>query len=173
MEKTIIILLALALTSCGICKHCPCKNYIDHDSTAVHHKDSTAIRDSAAIRDSIIQVPLPTEASQSILPIGQHSHLETSLAESDAYVDSLGLHHTLNNKEGTLDAHVPVVDHYHNEYQYHQKDSTNIQEHTQIVEVEKPLTWWQKFRINAFWWLVGGIIILLLWTFRKSILKIL
>lgn len=161
-----------SVPSCCVCKHCPVHNYNDRDSTVVSYKDSVSVKDSTSVRDSTIQVPLPNESSQSILPLGQRSHLETSLAESNAYVDSLGLHHTLTNKEGEIDVHVPVTDHFHYEYQNHQKDSTHTQEHAQIVEAEKPLTWWQQFRLDAFWWLVGGIALLLLWTFRKSIFKI-
>ena len=40
---------------------------------------------------------------------------------------------------------------------------------TEIKEIEKPLSWWQKFRIEAFWWLLLGVIALLVWTFRKLI----
>ena len=45
-------------------------------------------------------------------------------------------------------------------------------EHTKIVEVEKPLSWWRKWQIGAFWWLCGAVALLLLWTFRKFIFKI-
>ena len=45
-------------------------------------------------------------------------------------------------------------------------------EHTKIVEVEKPLSWWRKWQIGAFWWLCGAVVLLLLWTFRKFIFKI-
>lgn len=45
-------------------------------------------------------------------------------------------------------------------------------EHTKIVEVEKPLSGWRKWQIGAFWWLVGAVVLLLLWTFRKFIFKI-
>ena len=37
------------------------------------------------------------------------------------------------------------------------------------VKIEKPLSWWQKFRIGAFWWLLGAVALLLLWTFRKKL----
>ena len=40
------------------------------------------------------------------------------------------------------------------------------------VPVEKPLTWWQTARIRAFWWLLGAVIVLLLWIFRKPLLKL-
>ena len=41
------------------------------------------------------------------------------------------------------------------------------------VEKEKPLTWWQTARLEAFWWLAGAVVLLLVWTFRKSIVKLL
>ena len=41
------------------------------------------------------------------------------------------------------------------------------------VEKEKPLTWWQTARLEAFWWLAGAVVLLLAWVFRKSILKLL
>lgn len=39
------------------------------------------------------------------------------------------------------------------------------------VKVEKPLSWWQKFRIGAFWWLLGALVAAVLWIFQKPILK--
>lgn len=47
-------------------------------------------------------------------------------------------------------------------------DSVSV-ERVKEVKVEKPLSWWQKFRIGAFWWLLGAVVALLLWTFRKLI----
>ena len=41
------------------------------------------------------------------------------------------------------------------------------------VEKEKPLTWWQSARLEAFWWLAGVCLLLLVWTFRRSIVKLL
>jgi hypothetical protein len=42
-------------------------------------------------------------------------------------------------------------------------------EREKIVEVEKPLSKWKTFETEAFPWVVGGILLLLLWTFRKFI----
>lgn len=167
MRRLMILLVAILATSCGICKHCKCPVSV-RDSVAVHYRDSVDIRDSVAIRDSIVPVPLPLESALALLPQMMPSHLETSLAESDAYVDSLGLHHFLKNKEGHLDAHVPVTDHYHSETHVHQQDSTATHSQTIPVEVEKKLTWWQKFRIGAFWWLI----LLSVIGFRKEILAL-
>lgn len=46
---------------------------------------------------------------------------------------------------------------------------------TAFVErkVEKPLSWWQKARIGAFWWLCGALALALLWIFRKPLLSLL
>lgn len=45
-------------------------------------------------------------------------------------------------------------------------------ERTVEVQVEKPLSWWQKARIGAFWYLLGAVVLLLLWVFRKPLLKL-
>lgn len=52
------------------------------------------------------------------------------------------------------------------------RDSVSI-EHIKEVKVEKPLSWWQKTRIGAFWWLLGGVILCFAWIFRKPILTVL
>lgn len=45
-------------------------------------------------------------------------------------------------------------------------------EREKIVQVEKPLSAWRTFKIGAFWWLLGAVVLLLLWTFRKLIFKL-
>lgn len=46
-------------------------------------------------------------------------------------------------------------------------------ERVKEVKVEKPLSAWETAKIAAFWWLVAAVLLLLLWTFRKPILKLL
>lgn len=46
-------------------------------------------------------------------------------------------------------------------------------ERVKEVKVEKPLSAWKTAKIAAFWWLVAAVLLLLLWTFRKAILKLL
>ena len=41
------------------------------------------------------------------------------------------------------------------------------------VKVEKPLSAWKSAKIGAFWWLVGAVLLLLVWTFRKPLLNLL
>lgn len=46
-------------------------------------------------------------------------------------------------------------------------------ERVKEVKVEKPLSAWKSAKIGAFWWLVAAVLLFLLWTFRKPILKLL
>lgn len=50
-------------------------------------------------------------------------------------------------------------------------DSVAI-ERIKEVQVSKPLSFWQRAKIGAFWWLLGAVLLLLLWTFRKPLLKL-
>ncbi len=179
MEKIIALLLAIGIaSSCCICKNLPTHDEVNvRDSVVVHIKDSIRIIDKVNTRDSVVLVPLPVESSQSVLPAAQSSHLETSLAESDAVVDSAGfLHHSIRNKDGALEAHVPVTEHQHYEEHYHQADSTAMHSdsETQTVTeyVDRPLTWWQQFRIEAFWWLLLALVLTNIKTIIKLIKKI-
>lgn len=47
-------------------------------------------------------------------------------------------------------------------------DTTSVE-----VKVEKSLSWGQKIKIDAFWWLIGAVILALLWIFGKVIFKFL
>lgn len=87
------------------------------------------------------------------------SHLENTYAKSDAMVSQGLLFHSLESKPQVIKVPVTVhvTDTLYKEAQIEEK----------IVEVEKPLSWWQKFRIEAFWWLSGAVLLLLAWTFRK------
>lgn len=138
----------------------------------VVYRDSLVVeyRDSLVYRDSIISVPIPLESDQAIVHIGDTSHRETSLAESDAWIGADGfLHHNIRNKHGNIDLHVPVPEHWIVDKAHEQKATTI----TNTVYVEKPLTAWQKFRLRAFWWLILGLVALLTYTFRKPILSLL
>lgn len=41
-----------------------------------------------------------------------------------------------------------------------------------VVEVEKPLSWWQSFRLGAFWYLAGALLLIIglkIWSLRHTI----
>ena len=45
-------------------------------------------------------------------------------------------------------------------------------ERVKEVQVIKPLSWWERLKMRGFWWLFAGFLALLLWTFRKPLLKL-
>lgn len=165
--KRIIIALALlvAMTGCGVCKHQPTHTSDNvKDSTVVH------VKDSIAIHYINVEVPVPVEVMREIVPAEDSSHLETSVAKSTAYIDSLGrLHHSLENKKTSLQATTPVEEHHHSET--HLNDHQESHQETITVEVEREFTWWEKQRLRAFWPLLLSLLAALVWIFRKPILK--
>lgn len=146
MKKLLCILLPalLGFSGCGVLR-CPKPELQVRDSLVLH------IKDSLAIRYIPVEVPVPVEVMREIIPSSDSSHLETSVARSDAFIDSTGhLHHTLENKAGSsLHVDVPVEEHFHTE----QQQASHAEKETVIKEVEKPLSWWQKF------WQVSGIVL--------------
>jgi hypothetical protein len=40
------------------------------------------------------------------------------------------------------------------------------------VQIPKPLSWWENAKIRAFWYLLGAVLLLLLYVFRKPLLKL-
>lgn len=140
---TFIVLLLVAVTSCGGPRHLPTVR----DSTVVHY------RDSLRIKDSLVFVNIPVESSSQVTFATDTSHLETSVARSDAWLDTTGrIHHTLNNKsDSRLPVIVPIYD--------RARVSDNRQVITRIQTVERELTAWQSFRLKAFWWLAGIVLI--------------
>lgn len=145
------------LPSCGLLK----------PRTVVEYRDSVRVeyRDSTIVRDSIIYVTLPDEHSQALLQnLSRPSHLETSLAESDAWVDSLGLHHDIRNKQKEWGVHVPVPTHIISDLAHSQKTETITKE----VKVPADLRWWDRARIRLFL----PLLILCMIGFRKEILAL-
>jgi hypothetical protein len=162
-----IMLAAWCIFTAASCS-CPSRLPATHTETSI--RDSVAVRDSLVIRDSLVLVPIPAEASQNVLPVFTPSHLESSVATSDAWVDSIGLHHTLDNKPTALPAHIPVSEHHITTDAQHTQGTATIRIET--VEVAQPLTRWQELKIGAFWWLLAGLFAALLWIFRKPLLKL-
>ena len=128
----------------------------------------TEYRDSTAWRDTTIYVPIPLESDQAIVQVGDTSHRETSVAESDAWVGADGLlHHNLRNKPGRIAAGVKIPERFLYTGVKNTKEKARII--TREVKVEKKLNLWQRFRIGAFWWLLG----LVLFAYRKQLFAIL
>lgn len=157
------VIVCLALTLAALLTGCS-PRIVEH----VVEKEKVVYRDSVAWRDSILMVPIPLEKDHAIVSTKDTSRLCTTVAESVAFVDSTGrLHHSLENRKTSLAAPVKFPVHYiFNGVTY-----TKVETITNTVEVPAKLSWWQRFRLDAFWWLLGATVAALLWIFRKPILK--
>jgi len=115
------------------------------DSTRNTDTTMVVIVDSVVSRIDTVYYQLPTEQSTAVLPATPHpSHLETAVAKSDAWIDSLGmLHHTLyNNIERPLPVPVVSTDRHHTENTQQLNTSAHIETITEYKEI--PLHRWQK-----------------------------
>lgn len=112
-----------------------------HDSVSVRYVDSLVVR------DSLVLVAIPQEQSSDVRNSspGDTSHLETSLAASDAWLDNSGrLHHVISNKSWEkLPVIIPVIE------RARSAESGAVLEKKIIQEVARQLTWWQRFWIAA------------------------
>lgn len=133
-------------------------------------RDSTTVEIHERVVHDTARVEIPKIVEVNVTP-ADSSHLENEFAVSDAWVEGGVLHHSLRTKPQTIEVPVAVqvsdttTTHDH----YEKTDSTAIK----IVKVEKPLSWWQKARIGAFWWLCGALVLALLLIFRKPLLSLL
>lgn len=148
ISKTFLIVVILAFY--GLISGCSSPRYISSSNTRIVSKDSLVIH------TELISVALPLE-SHSIITKSK-SHLETSVATSDAEIDSLGLlHHTLVNKKDSLKREIQYVD------KIVCKDSIITKEVP--VEVKVPIRYIPKFyqfTFILFWIIVLFIVVKLL-----------
>ena len=148
ISKTFLIIVILAFY--GLISGCSSPRYISSSNTRIVSKDSLVIH------TELISVALPLE-SHSIITKSK-SHLETSVATSDAEIDSLGLlHHTLVNKKDSLKREIQYVD------KIVYRDSIITKEVP--IEVKVPIRYIPKFyqfTFILFWIIVLFIIVKLL-----------
>lgn len=154
MKRTIYIATILLLIL-GACRSS--KKVVTPPPVIITNTDSvrTEYIETVRIDTVTVEVPVPAESVRQIVQ-DSTSHLETSLAESDAWLNPDGsLGHSLNNKAQPLNADVlvPVKD------TRTDNSSASIREvpvpYEVPVEVERNLTTWEKFRLNAFWYMIG------------------
>lgn len=127
--KTIFKCLILAFF--GLISGCSMPKYLPSSNIKIIAKDSLYIN------TELVSVAIPLESHTIVTPT-KKSHLETSVATSDAEIDSLGLlHHTLVNKKDSLRSKIQYID------KIVYRDSIEIREVP--VEVEKPVPYVPKF----------------------------
>ena len=143
--KAFLICLVWAFYGCSTQKYLPSSNI------------KIVSKDSLVVHTELISVALPLESHTIVTPT-KKSHLETSVAESDASIDTLGmLHHTLVNKKDSIKTKIQYVD------KIVYRDSVEVRE----VPVEKPvlvryIPKFYKFTFALFWMFMLIVVIRLL-----------
>lgn len=141
------LLLAVLTTSCGICRRW-------ETSTTVKDSTVVVVRDSIIIRHDTVTVALPQETER-VVTAEQHSHIENTVASSDASIDTLGLlHHTLYNKKSFV-APVEVKEQVRDSVVY--IVSSEVKE----IPVEREFTRWERFRLTSWWWICSALLIMI------------
>lgn len=154
---TTLLVTMLMLMSCGTMKHQPTT------TTNV----VTVVKDSLIVRTDTLVIPVPVESHSSVAY--QHSRLETSVAWSEAEVDTLGLlHHQIENKPTALKKEVVYLDRVVTEY----RDSIVTKEVPVEVEVIKTKTPRWAWRLVVFDALVALVFGAYLYLKFKGIIKI-
>ena len=151
IHYTKIFLTCLILAFYGLISGCSSPRYISSSNMRIVSKDSLVIN------TKLVSVAIPIE-NHSIVTPTKKSHLETSVAESDASIDSLGLlHHTLVNKKDSLKREIKYID------KISYRDSIVTKEVP--VEIKVPVRYIPKFyqfTFMLFWIFVLFIVIKLL-----------
>ena len=125
------------------------------DSTVIH------IKDSIRFRDSLVLVPVPQGADKAKLPDTDTSFLETSVAESEAFVKDGVLHHSLRNRsEAVIPIRITIPERIRTE----EKGLTRYLKQVERIEVEKELSRWQRFLQGLGW---TALIAIVLWIINK------
>lgn len=146
ISKTFLLCLILAFYGCSMPKYLPSSNI------------KIVSKDSLVVRTELASVAIPLESHSIITK--KKSHLETSVATSDAEIDSLGLlHHTLVNKKDSIRTKVQYVD------KIVYRDSIVTKEVP--VEVKVPyVPKFYQFTFILFWIFVLFIVIKVIRKFR-------
>lgn len=157
MRKFSILLVLLMMVGCSTIKYVPVESKID----------SVYIEKIVERIDTIL-VEIPVEVKD-IITMADSSHLESSVAISDAWVDSLSiLHHKLQNKsENALKKEIIYKDRI--------IEKEVVKEIPVINEVEVPVKYVPPYykKINViFWCLIGLLLLFLLYKSRKLWIKI-
>ena len=154
MKKIFIIIFTLFLVGCK-----PVHTVIEHHEYITHTIDSTVLHDSTVL--------VPVEVYTNLAWNYDTLHLSTSLADAYAWVDSCFLVGTMKNKDKAQFKYVYVD-------KWHVRDSVVYEKvpdpYPVEVMVEKPLN-----NHLLIWSIISsiGCLALLVWVFRKPIMKLL
>lgn len=144
----LLVFFALSLSGCS-------PKVVQHTVTEIEYRDRF-VHDTATV-----EIPVEVER---IVTRDTISHLENSFAKSDAVVSQGLLSHSLESKPQIIKVPVKVKV---TDTLWRESEKT-----AEIQYVEKQMTKFQQFRLDAFWWMSALIAGLSVWTFRKPLLKL-
>lgn len=155
--KLSLLCCLLLIVGCG-----PVKMVTEsqRDSVIVH------VVDSVILRDTVIMVEVPQESDKAQMAGTDTSYLQTSLAESWAYVDDGQLYHSLRNKSEML---LPVKVQYIDRARIEKYEQIAWRHMVETVEVEKELSKWQNFIMTLGYGLLIVAAGWLVWKLSKVI----
>lgn len=145
------IALTFAVMSCAT----PKVVLEQRDSTVIH------IKDSIRFRDSLVLVHVPEGADKAKLADTDTSFLQTSVAESEAFVKDGVLHHYLRNRS---EAFIPIKITIPERIRIEERGLTRYLKQVERIEVEKELSRWQRFLQGLGW---TALIAVVLWIINK------
>ena len=174
MKRICLIISLLALLLLSACR--TAKPSDPSPPVILTNTDSIRIEYIETVRiDTVtVEIPVPAESSRQVVP-DSTSHLETSMAESDAWINPDGtLGHSIKNKDKPIKAvvPVPVKDTQTNKSSQSVKEVPVPYPVDRPVYIAAPLSAWQKFRMHSFWFLTVALAASLIYIFRKPLLRI-
>ena len=157
LSATIILsLLALCLAMLVGCSSARVASSSVYDSVAVKTIYKTKI-----IKDTIPYY-IPKETIE-VQTIDTFSYIENKWAYSEAIVSEGVLTHSLSTKDEPLTIVVDkVVDTI-----YREVVKEIVKNNVEVVEVEKPDTWFEQMQKKGFWLMMSVIVLLILWRRLK------
>lgn len=135
INKIVIALLAIVFVGC-----CPCRKL----ATAEQDSVRIEVRERVVSRIDTVEVHIPAEREERIVEVDS-SYIETKVAASWAKINSDGtLYHSLFTLPLAPKVAVTIPTLHRDSIVYRQ------QYREVVVEVPKPLTWWQTTQIKGF-----------------------
>ena len=152
------IICALMLVGCSGYRQLPIAE--QRDSVSV------VIQERVIVKDSLIYVEVPAESESVTLPDSDTSRLETSIAESEAWVSAGQLNHTLRHKPDTRLPKLITIPIY-----LRNKETESLAQQVIIREVEKELTNWQSFKMTLGTLFIIVVVVFILLMVLRSVFR--
>ena len=128
--------------------------------------DSTVIRTEYIERFDTTYLTIVKEVQQAVSDTASTLENEYCISEAEVTPDGK-LHHRLETKPQQKPIPTKTIE---------KSSDTIIYKKVPYpvpypVEVEKELNWWQRFRLQCFWWVLAALLLALSWIFRKPLKK--